>query len=251
MHSLLPSKLGICHFHYFLETLLQNKMGYGHQKWCDYKINNDTYVYHPSQCRQRWHTAATGHATDHAIGVMMSALLWLSTAPSHTQVTVLKLQALGNTNEPWPTTSHLYPQPCLIAIAIFLVVIYMEQNSKWFIGFDTSQLFLPFQNQPAMYDLPLWKPAPTVCAATGCSKMSYSMKQSYSGLILFTCIACTNAEPSNAMWHDFDLAHKPFHNNLETLLLHGLWLWHVAYVRSGLYQSCPHIFNHHAKLELA
>jgi len=56
---------------------------------------------------------------------------------------------------------------------------------------------------------------------------------------------------NNAVWHDFDLAHKPLHNNLETLLLHGLWLWYVAYVCSGLYQSCPHIFNHHAKLELA
>ena len=55
----------------------------------------------------------------------MSVLLWLSTAPSLTWATVLKGQTFANANEPQPTTYHLPSQPCLIAIAIIAIVIYL------------------------------------------------------------------------------------------------------------------------------
>ena len=45
---------------------------------------------------------------------------------TYTHMTVLKQQAFGNANEPWPTTSHSSFQPCLFTTAIFLIVMYME-----------------------------------------------------------------------------------------------------------------------------
>ena len=75
--------------------------------------------YSQSQCRHQQYTTATG--------VMTSLLPWITTAPLHTWVIVLKQQVSGDATEPWPTTHTYLPSHVLIiAIPIVLIVRYME-----------------------------------------------------------------------------------------------------------------------------
>ena len=153
---------------------------------------------------------------------MTSALLWLTTAPSRPQATMLRRQVFGSVNKPWQTTSHVSSQPFLITVSIILTGEY-----TWgcvFLGFSTSQLS-PFLNQRAMCNLPLWKPVLTVGLRCDWLQQRTIQEQPYP-----FHTHCLLSHQSQAMLHGMALIlhTEPLVTNLDALLLCDLRVQHVT-----------------------
>ena len=176
-----------------------------------------------SWCRCRQHATAEG--------IMTSALLWLTTAPSRPQATMLRRQVFDSANKPWQTTSHVSSQPFLITVSIILTGEY-----TWGCVFQLSS---PFLNQRAMCNLPLWKPALTVGLCCDWLQQWTIQEQPYPFHTHWLL-----SHQSQAMSHDVALIlhTEPLITNLDALLLCDLRVQHVTIFGTAfinfLYKFC-------------